>query len=221
MYRFLILFLLCSLPGKLNCQNKVLIPELAGNYKGDIKKDLAHGFGEAEGVDYYKGEFRKGLPHGKGSYIWSDGQKYSGNWKKGIKDGYGKLIFKFNGKDTTLEGYWFKDIFLGDKKSPDPNYDILNDLGVLRSYFQQLNTFDYKVVIKFKAEGRYPSDIFLQSSSGDYTITRDEIIYEHVEFPFTLNISYKIENHFRSNLNYCRFKFVINKKGYWKVKLFN
>lgn len=223
MNKILFLFLTLGLFGNIYCQNKVLVPELAGNYKGEIKKGLAHGFGEAEGVDYYKGEFKKGLPHGKGNYVWSDGQKYSGDWKNGIKEGYGALTFLFNDKDTTLKGYWYEDKFMGDKRRPDPDYKISTDIGVIRNNFIQYNKIDDKVIIKFEAEGsRDPFNVLLQSSSGDYKfLSLDKIIYEHVEFPFTLSISYRIENYFLSNYSDCRFKFIINKKGYWEVKLYN
>lgn len=100
---------------------EVKLEAISGQYEGDCKKGLAHGEGEASGVDSYKGEFKKGLPHGAGTYRWSNGDVYEGAFKGGQKDGEGKLVHA-NG-DPTLVGFWAEDEYIGTDKNP---YKIIN-----------------------------------------------------------------------------------------------
>ena len=38
------------------------------------------GFGDKDTHRVYKGEWKNGKEHGQGTYTWSDGQKYVGEW---------------------------------------------------------------------------------------------------------------------------------------------
>ena len=42
----------------------------------------------------YDGATLDGKPHGKGTYTWSDGVRYVGEWKDGKRHGQGKMIDK-------------------------------------------------------------------------------------------------------------------------------
>ena len=53
----------------------------------------------------YVGQYKDGEKHGKGTYTWSDGQKYEGKWKDGENwngiqyDKDGNIKYKYvNGK---------------------------------------------------------------------------------------------------------------------------
>lgn len=79
---------------------KVLQKELSGEYKGDCKKGLADGVGEAIGTDRYSGSFKKGYAHGKGIYNYSSGAVYEGGFLNGKRHGQGKLIYQNEGEDN-------------------------------------------------------------------------------------------------------------------------
>ena len=57
---------------------KVLVKEINVQYHGKCKKGLAQGKGKAEGTDTYSGHFKAGYPNGQGTYIWSNGDNYTG-----------------------------------------------------------------------------------------------------------------------------------------------
>lgn len=44
-----------------------------------VKKGKVYGQEKAFGIDTYVGDFRKGLPDAKGTYTWSNGDKYIGH----------------------------------------------------------------------------------------------------------------------------------------------
>ena len=96
---------------------KVLKESISGSYDGDCKKGLAHGNGNAKGVDTYTGEFKKGLPDGDGTYTWADGRVYKGEFKNGMMDGAGELTGTSAGTEgNVVTGYWEEDKYLGTTK---------------------------------------------------------------------------------------------------------
>ncbi len=105
---------------QLSAQNcEVLNSDLKGKYEGDCKKGKAHGKGKAEGKDSYEGDFRNGLAEGMGTYTWENGNQFTGQWSKGLKEGKGTMIFKLaSGKDSTVVGFWKKDIYSGKREHP-------------------------------------------------------------------------------------------------------
>ena len=48
-----------------------------GKYEGEIRKGLI--------------SYEHGIPNGQGTFIWSDGSRYVGEWKDGIEHGQGEL----------------------------------------------------------------------------------------------------------------------------------
>jgi len=92
---------------------------IQGTYTGDCKKGKAHGKGKAVGKDKYEGEFKSGLPDGMGTYTWSNNNVYTGRFSKGLRDGKGVMTFKNEGgRDSVVEGYWVKDVYIGKNEKP-------------------------------------------------------------------------------------------------------
>jgi len=67
---------------------------LKGSYHGECDEgtDLAHGRGEARGLDSYVGEFVNGRPSGKGLYTWKNGATLDGTFKDGQAQGPGVFL---------------------------------------------------------------------------------------------------------------------------------
>ena len=93
---------------------KVLLQTISLQYKGDCKKGLANGKGEARGVHHYIGSFKNGLPNDKGTYYYSDYIFYTGNFQDGIKEGKGEMHYvRNNMADSIIKGYWSADEYRG------------------------------------------------------------------------------------------------------------
>jgi hypothetical protein len=94
-------------------------PTIQGTYTGDCKKGKANGKGKSVGTDVYEGDFKAGLPDGSGTYTWSNGSSYTGQFVKGIKQGKGVLTIKqINAPDSVVEGYWKNDVYVGKYEHP-------------------------------------------------------------------------------------------------------
>jgi hypothetical protein len=67
---------------------------LKGSYHGDCDEgtDLAHGKGDASGVDRYVGEFVDGRPSGRGLYTWQNGARLDGTFRNGLAQGPGVFL---------------------------------------------------------------------------------------------------------------------------------
>ena len=52
----------------------------------------------------YEGEWNNGRKHGQGTFTYSDGKRYEGEWKKGMRHGLGKVINKKG--VVSKNGYW-------------------------------------------------------------------------------------------------------------------
>ncbi|MFM2359803.1 MAG: hypothetical protein RLY16_1796 [Bacteroidota bacterium] len=101
-----------------NC--KVVVDSLVGNYTGDCKKGLAHGKGEAKGINHYIGDFVKGYPEGVGKCDWSNGNWYEGEWKEGKFNGHGTFHQHTINSDSAIElsGFWKNGIYVGIYEKP-------------------------------------------------------------------------------------------------------
>lgn len=122
-------------------------PELKGTYIGGCKHGKAHGQGKAVGTDSYEGNFKAGLPDGEGTYTYQNGDVYHGHFERGKRDGQGMMKYKADGgKDSTLVGFWKKDIYIGKYAHP---YSILDKSSMVQEldirYSRDINhqiTFD-------------------------------------------------------------------------------
>lgn len=66
--------------------------EEEGQYKGDMKDDVRHGYGKMiyKNNEVYEGEWKDDKRDGFGTLIYSNGTKYEGEWKGNLQDGEGK-----------------------------------------------------------------------------------------------------------------------------------
>ena len=116
---FALLLLICHVVVKgQNC--KVLVDSLVGNYSGDCKKGLAHGKGEAKGINHYVGDFVKGFPEGEGKCNWPNGNWYEGEWKEGKFNGHGTFHQQAFNSDSAIElsGFWKRGVYVGINEKP-------------------------------------------------------------------------------------------------------
>jgi hypothetical protein len=214
--------ILFILPLMVNAQSNciVLKAEISGSYVGECKKGLANGNGEAKGEDYYKGEFSNGYPDGNGMYIWKDGANYKGEWKKGLRDGNGTYSFIRLGKDSTLVGKWKNDKYIGSANIAQYKIEYRNNIG--RVSFMRVGDRPY-VKYKFSRNGIEStniSNLLLQGSSGNESLTGIFAGFEQVTFPFKGKISFIAPNALMETTLNCELQFLINEPGSWVVTLF-
>lgn len=140
---------------------KVLDPNLAGIYTGDCKNGKAAGLGKAIGKYTYEGEFKAGLPDGKGEMTDDLGNLFKGNFKKGKREGEGTLF----SKDSTQNGFWKNDKFIGLYEAP---YKVVNKTFMVSSVtvtFDNPNTTNNNAI-----------ELNLESvSGGSYSVLQGEI----------------------------------------------
>lgn len=198
---------------------KVLMPAIAVEYKGDCKKGLADGKGEALGVDHYVGHFKKGWPDGKGVYTWSTGEVYKGYFKKGMRNGMGTYTFKIEGKDSTLTGKWVKDKFVGNAKTVA--YRVLYKNNIGRITFNRLGEGE-EIRIKFYRNGGEVAveGLMLIGDSGNVMTDRTFTGFDRVEFPFTAKLLFDVPNDFYTATLSCELRFRINKPGSYEVRIY-
>ncbi len=195
-------------------ETKVLIPTINKKYKGNVKKGLAHGEGEAWGeTDHYKGMFKKGYPHGKGIYTWGNGNKYNGEFVKGKMSGQGELRIKQETKpDSVLTGYFKNNDYIGKYKEP---YRTFSEQGIRKVDFQKNAGEINQVAIMVYAGGqqiaaqqisvRDPKNTIKENRGGNLTLT-------NVVFPLEqVNVSFSV-GQFSYNLT-----FEIFEEGNWTV----
>lgn len=192
--------------------------EISGAYSGGCKNGMAHGKGIARGIDTYEGQFRLGLPDGKGTYKWADGSYYTGMWSKGQRSGKGIMVYA----DSTQNGYWENDIFVGEKLVPD--YEVIRYTSVSRYTIRKVPGSLNEVKIRFLQAGSDNDsvrDLILSYSSGDEY--RDGRIYglNNCHFPITIKTRYRSSNLMRTSNFLVEFEFRINKPGTWEVIINN
>lgn len=210
-------FFACSVHAQDGC--KVLLPAISGTYKGECKKGLADGAGEANGIDKYAGEFRKGLPDGTGTYIWHTGETYLGKWKMGLRDGEGEYHIKYAGKDSVLTGIWKGDRYVGKKEMASYTIDYKSGIG--RVTCMKIGDRPY-VKYKFSRSGgeaNIVSNILMQGSSGSESNTTSFTGFEQVKFPFKGKITFNAPNEFNSATLNCEVRLTINEPGSWLVTI--
>jgi hypothetical protein len=197
---------------------KVKISELSGTYSGGCKNGLAHGKGIAQGKDRYAGQFTKGVPDGKGTYTWSDGTYYEGQWRDGRRDGMGKLVKG----DSLVTGYWKDDRYMGEKLIPP--YTIIKSLSVGRSTITKTMSTGNGVRIKIMlggSENTSVEDLTLAYDSGNEYRMSNTYGIQNATFPVYIKIMYRTWNPFHTIQYQVIFEFIINESGTWDVVLFN
>jgi len=215
--------LIFSFSTVLRAQEKctVLKPEISQSYEGKCKNGFANGKGTASGIDHYQGMFRKGLPHGEGTYTWSTGEVYTGDWSDGLRQGYGIQTHPSNGNDSIQSGMWKNDQYLGPKpKSPN----VLYNSGVVRNNFQKNNTTKSRVLIDIYQNGtrnQGVSNFMISASSGNDTKTGQSVGYDNVTFPVTVKVMYTTWNKLHTMQTNIKFDFEIFESGDWTVELHN
>lgn len=201
---------------------KVLKPRIADYYSGPCVKGLAHGTGEAFGIDQYRGDFIKGLPDGIGTYIWQSGDRYDGEWKEGLRHGRGVMTFITAGDDSIQAGSWKRDLYVGE--DPSPRYSVLYRQGVGRVTCVRMGISRNYVGIKFTRSGESSagtiSDLMLTGSSGSEYISDTFIGFENVHYPFEGRVRFTAPNAFYSAMLDCEVRYVINQPGAWTVTIY-
>jgi len=201
-----------------DCQ--VLVPEIAGQYIGKCKKGLASGKGLAIGIDRYTGTFKKGYPNGIGTYTWSTGEVYDGQWMDGKRDGVGSYSYIEDGKLAVMEGIWEEDTYIG----PEPERpQVLASIGINRYSFERQGEGN-QVTIYIYLNGTNNSDLedfTAISTSGTQFGTNNIIGFELITFPFTCKLSYYSWNRLHTSRNFTRFEFQIESPGRYQLNLHN
>lgn len=199
---------------------KVIKKEISLTYQGDCKKGLAHGKGEAVGIDTYVGQFKKGYPHGTGTYTGADSSVYIGDWKNGVRDGEGELTYKIDGRDSTITGIWKDDVYVGPKPEKPK---IIRSEGLER-YSIRREGEGNRILVDIFMNGSPNTTIenlsFFATSGTEFTMGRS-IGYENINFPVIIKISYKTWNKMHTSQHYVSFEFEIKPEGKWKVVLTN
>jgi hypothetical protein len=170
----------------------VLVKEISEKYVGECKKGLAHGTGEARGVDHYTGAFRKGMPHGKGTYIYADSSVYVGMWSKGQRHGDGKYTFRYLGKDSIQDGLWTRDKYMG-KNETVQGYKVISTKAMERyRVYRYTDGEEIRVLLKPMTSGTLDvTNLQITGSSGIETeFLNSQMEFRNCEFPFKLRVSF-------------------------------
>jgi hypothetical protein len=196
---------------------KVLLPAIGVTYKGECKKGLAHGEGEAQGQDSYKGNFKKGFPEGKGVYTWQNGDKYEGTWSQGKREGKGTMTIKSAGKDSLITGFWENDQYKG-KERIIP-YKVILKRNVDDIRMTQSSKIGALVTIKILRSGsRIPySELMIASTGGSVNESANPPRIENINFPIEVKVTYKCMNKLNSMELSCEGQFEIKEPGIWEV----
>lgn len=210
-------YLSSSLKGQDSC--KVMVLNLQGHYKGDCKKGLAHGYGEAKGVDSYTGNFRKGYPNGKGIYTWSNGSKYEGEWKMGEREGEGKYTYTENGNMIIQDGIWSKNQYQGPK--PISPQVVVKKNITSTNFFRKGNGDQVSIRITRGGMPVQVEELSLAANSGSEFRSGSIIGYQNIIFPFNCKITYKCWNPFKTVLYDCVLDFEIKQPGDWDLRIEN
>ena len=216
----LFLFFQCGISNaQENQECKVLLTNLSGEYKGECKKGLAHGMGEAKGTDRYVGMFKKGLPSGKGTYYYASGAVYVGELREGKRQGQGTLTFMNDGEQIVEEGIWENDNYIGVKKIKP--YEVTLKQNISRYSFIKTTDPRNMVMIKIVRNGSpvYPDNLLLYGTSGSNVQQLPFNGYDLVQFPFNGSIKYSMLNPFYNSSVDYELHYTINDPGSWEITI--
>ncbi|MGZ2369412.1 hypothetical protein ACXR6G_06470 [Ancylomarina sp. YFZ004] len=199
---------------------KVLVPNISKSYEGKCKKGLAHGNGEAKGIDTYSGQFKKGLPQGNGTYVWQNGDYYIGQWHKGQRSGEGEFHTKIIDRDTVYAGLWKRDKYIGQKTIlPTITYKSSVD----RYRFKRIGDGNL-ISIQFKQNGTTNTSITSLTVDGDSGTEVQKgncFCFENFVLPFKCSIRYNTPSKLKQISYEARFEFEITQMGNWELILHN
>jgi hypothetical protein len=212
-----------ALPHTVAAQDQcvVLMESISDRYEGECKKGLAHGQGEAWGIDHYTGSFKKGLPNGMGTYEYTDGSVYEGMWSKGLRHGTGKLTFKFNDTDSIQQGLWDDDKFIGDKETSQ-GYSIVMKRAIERyRIYRYSDGNEIRVHLKPLDSGTLEvSNLQITGSSGHETpFLNSQMEFRNCDYPFRLRVSFKKWSKLKTVRVDTEFEVVILKPGVWLIEI--
>jgi len=192
---FLVLLMFfCTISNAQKKECKVLDEKLKGEYEGNCKKGLAHGEGNAKGIDKYSGSFRKGLPHGEGEYT----------------------IIK---QDSTYKGFWKKGEYIGRYKTP---YKVLTKRGVNRfSLYNRGTQSDFEVVFKLGGQVNFQnvSGLSIRGSDGAFLNNPGQFVgLKNVSYPLHVIVEFTG----RTSLGTAVRSYIemeIYEEGYWVMDI--
>jgi len=219
---------------------KVLVEEIAIEYKGDCKKGQAHGTGEAIGENFtYKGEFKKGYPDGIGSLTMKNGDVFSGEFKEGMIYGEGELKEQDGG---IKKGYFKGTIsgfkYMGEDRASLAGYKIIEQKRMENAtidFIKSEEMEDKKILIKitenrvrqinnFEVLGKTSGIVQRVDNSGGRLMAD----IDDVSFPITLRIQYMlpygtqdtvINEGVDNLLAPSLLRFTIYEPGFWTVNI--
>ncbi len=205
--------------GQSNCE--VRMPSLKGQYHGNCKDGVAHGYGVAIGEDTYKGNFKNGLPHGQGTYIWANGNKYEGKWKEGKRHGKGKMIYKKSGQDSTVTGMWKNGQFArAEKEEEEKDHEVNTKDGVDRvKIYRNGDRNMVEIVLQRHGSSKDIRNLRLNASSGTKNTRSQPFKVEFPKFPFQATILFEAPSKLQTYYKKCEVGFEINKPGRWVVEI--
>jgi hypothetical protein len=137
--------------------------------QGCIKGTCSNGFGtyRYSNGSRYSGEFKSGRKNGKGIYNYANGNKYIGEWINDLKQGEGKLFFSNgdvytgNFKSDNMEGQGSMDFRTGDRYSGNWKNGKPNGKGAY--YFATGERYEGNFV-----DSRFDGEGSLYYKSGSY-----------------------------------------------------
>ena len=215
----LVVLMTFTLSAQNNC--KVLVKEISAQYHGKCRKGLAQGKGKAEGVDTYTGHFKAGYPEGRGTYLWANGDSYTGEWEQGRRSGVGVLTLHLFDSDSIVKGLWKDDKYLG---PVPPKPEVIHSTGVDRHTFLKSGDLRNRVLLDVYQNGSRNTvldNLMISSTSGSKTFVGNSFGYEFIDFPVTIKVMYYTYNKLHSQKIYVKFEFVISEPGDWRVTIYN
>jgi len=199
----------------------VLMKNISERYVGECSNGLAHGDGEAWGIDHYIGAFKKGLPQGKGIYYYADSSVYQGMWSKGLRHGTGKYTFRYRGSDSIQEGQWVDDRFIG-KKEDIQGYKLITQRAVERYRVYRISDGnEIRVHLRPMNSGSLDvTNLQITGSSGIETeFLNSQMEFRNCDYPFRLRVTFNKWSKLKTVRVDTSLELEILRPGIWMVEI--